>query len=291
MRLFHFPRLLLTHSPNDYWDVLFTLFRPSTIRPPFSSSLSTPPSSSSSVFPSSSPLSPPSTLLTSSSSFLPPLNLMLGHPNWSPPIFLHPNPFLKEKDLIQILCREYSGVINRELEEKNVAITFGANFAIYATLLSLVRKGEEVICFEPFYPHYYPQTLIIGGAFRGIPLIPPQPRNRQENGRTQFEKEKDEWKINWALLKKRVNSRTRVLILNNPNNPTGKAFTDEELEGIADIVRSHPKIVVLNDEVYENCVYEGRMNRFGRVKGMFERTINVYSAGKTFAATGIRVGW
>ena len=216
---------------------------------------------------------------------------MLGSPNWDPPPFLRQNSCLKEKDLIQILCREYNCVLNKNLDEQNIAITIGANFALYAALLSLVKKGEEVICFEPFYPEYYPQTLLTGGGFRGIPLIPPQSRNRQKNGKFQFEKDKDEWKINWPLFKKRVNSRTRVLILNNPHNPTGKAFTDEELEEIADIVRGHPKIVVINDEVYENCVYEGKMSRFGRIKGMFERTINIYSAGKTFAVTGIRVGW
>lgn len=216
---------------------------------------------------------------------------MLGHPNWDPPPFLFQNSHLNEKDLIKILCREYRDVLNRNLDETNIAITMGANFALYAALLSLVRKGGEVLCFEPFYPEYFPQTLLTGGTFRGIPFIPPPARIRQKNGEVKFEKEKDEWKINWALLKKRVNTRTRVLILNNPHNPTGKVFTDDELEEIADIVRHHPKIVVINDEVYENCVYDGKMSRFGRIKGMFERTINVYSAGKTFAVTGIRVGW
>jgi aspartate/methionine/tyrosine aminotransferase len=253
MGLLRQPQLLLARSPNNYWDILFTLFH-------------------------------------SSPTNNQPLNLMLGHPNWEPPSFLHPNPYLNQQTLINLLKRDYSGVLQRELVEKNFAVTVGANFALYAAILSLVRKGDEVVCFEPFYPDYYPQTLLAGGSFQGIPLIPPQARKIIGN-RVQYEKDKDEWKVDWKNLKQKINPRTRMLVLNNPNNPTGKVFSEEEMEEIADIVKKNPRIVVLNDEVYENCVYEGKMTRFGKIKDMFERTINVYSAGKTFAATGIRVGW
>jgi aspartate/methionine/tyrosine aminotransferase len=89
-----------------------------------------------------------------------------------------------------------------------------------------------------------------------------------------------------------LNERTKLLVLNTPHNPTGKVFSREELEGIARVVKKYPRLLVLSDEVYESMVYDGlEHHHIGSVEGMFERTISVFSIGKTFSATGWRVGY
>lgn len=222
------------------------------------------------------------------------LNLVSGFPNWDPPDYLAPDPFFTKNDLLKTLSRHYSSVYERDLNGvKNFCLTPGATYAINIILYTFLSKEDEVVAFEPYFTEYHSNTILGGGIFKGVPLHPPPPRSKHLNQPIIFEKEKDEWKIDWQCLENTLSSKTRILILNNPNNPTGKVFTKEELERIADLIKPFPRIIVLSDEVYEHCFFEGvnEIKRFAKVSGMFERTISILSAGKAFAATGIRVGW
>lgn len=100
------------------------------------------------------------------------------------------------------------------------------------------------------------------------------------------------WTVDFNLLEAAISSKTKILLINTPHNPTGKVFTQYELEQIAIMVRKNPQLTVVMDEVYEKLVFDGRTHvRFAGLPDMWERTISVSSCGKTFSATGWKVGW
>lgn len=167
--------------------------------------------------------------------------------------------------------RKDSGLtIDPELE---ITVCCGATEAMIASLLAVVNPGEEVIVFEPFYENYGPDAIISGAVPRFVPLRPP------------------EWKFDPDELASAFNERTRALILNTPNNPTGKVFSLEELELISGIVR-RSNACVLTDEIYQHLVYDGHRHiSVAALPGMRERTITINSMSKTFSVTGWRVGY
>ncbi|KAL1423790.1 hypothetical protein MTO96_003710 [Rhipicephalus appendiculatus] len=224
------------------------------------------------------------------------VNLSLGFPDSPPPDFLqdalqdaiscntlhqytrgfgHPR-------LANALSQMYSRLIGRNIDpEEEVLVTVGALEALYATFFGLVNPGEEVILIEPFFPLYEPQVLSAGGVPVFVPLRPCK----------QGVISSADWILDPKELASKFNFRTKMIVVNNPNNPLGKVFSQEELELIAELCRQHNVICVM-DEVYEWILYEGiqhvRMNTF---PGMWERSITIGSAGKSFSATGWRVGW
>lgn len=159
-----------------------------------------------------------------------------------------------------------------------VTVTSGATEAIFDAVMGLVDPGDEVIVFEPVYDSYPASVQMAGGVPRYVRLRPPDPRHPR-------------WWFDEAELAGAFGPRTKLLILNTPHNPTGKVFTEEELGMIAGLCRQHGT-VVLADEVYEHLVFPpARHVRIATLPGMFERTITVSSAGKTFSFTGWKVGW
>jgi len=139
-------------------------------------------------------------------------------------------------------------------------------------------------------------------------MIPPKPRSREElkfyyeldeNNYTKNDPSKDansnvikdEWKIDFDLLKQKINSKTKLLILNTPNNPTGKILSYEELDEIVKIVKDFPNLYILSDEVYEHQIFDNYKTLPRMAHKLYEKTISVMSAGKIFSATGIRIGW
>jgi kynurenine--oxoglutarate transaminase/cysteine-S-conjugate beta-lyase/glutamine--phenylpyruvate transaminase len=105
-------------------------------------------------------------------------------------------------------------------------------------------------------------------------------------------RESKQWVIDLDELESKISPRTKIVLLNTPHNPTGKVFTRDELERVADIVRRNPHITIVTDEVYEKLVYGGKEHiRLASLPGMWERTITVSSSGKTFSCTGWKVGW
>lgn len=157
--------------------------------------------------------------------------------------------------------------------EQEITVCCGATEAMIASLLAIVNPGEEVVVFEPFYENYGPDAIISGAVPRFVPLRPP------------------DWTFDPEELASAFNERTRALILNTPNNPTGKVFSREELETIAGIVQ-HSNACVLTDEIYQYLVYEDRRHiSLASLPGMRERTITINSMSKTYSVTGWRVGY
>ena len=154
-----------------------------------------------------------------------------------------------------------------------VTITSGATEALASALLALIEPGDEVLLFQPLYDAYLPLLLRAGGVPRFIRLAPP------------------DWRITEEALANAFTERTKLVIFNNPHNPTGRVFTRGELALLAGACVRHGAIAV-SDEVWEHVVFDGRAHvPLASLPGMAERTVKVGSAGKIFSLTGWKVGW
>jgi N-succinyldiaminopimelate aminotransferase len=156
--------------------------------------------------------------------------------------------------------------------QTEVQVTFGATEAIAAAMLGLLEPDDEVVVFEPLYDSYAASIAMAGARRRVVTLRPP------------------DWRLDLDALHEAVGPRTRLLLLNTPHNPTGKVFTRAELEQIADLCRRRD-LIAISDEVYEHLVYEGDHVPLATLPGMAERTLTISSIGKTFSATGWKIGW
>jgi aminotransferase len=156
--------------------------------------------------------------------------------------------------------------------ETEVIVGSGATGAFYAAALALLNPGDEVILFEPFYG-YHLNTLV---AVEAVPLY--------------ITMRAPDWTFNREDLERTVTLRTRAIMLNSPGNPTGKIFTREEMEWIANFAKRHD-LFVFTDEIYEYFVYEGRHISIATLPGMRERTITMSGYSKTFSITGWRIGY
>ncbi|MEK7406423.1 MAG: aminotransferase class I/II-fold pyridoxal phosphate-dependent enzyme [Acidobacteriota bacterium] len=157
--------------------------------------------------------------------------------------------------------------------EREITVCCGATESMIASLMAVVDPGDEVILFEPFYENYGPDTELSGAAPRLVPLHPPQ------------------WTFDPDELRRAFGPRTKAIILNTPNNPTGKVFERAELELIAGLCQEYDALAV-TDEIYEHIVYDGAAHvPIMTLPGMGERSILVNSLSKTYSVTGWRVGW
>ncbi|NLD57063.1 MAG: aminotransferase class I/II-fold pyridoxal phosphate-dependent enzyme, partial [Methanomicrobiales archaeon] len=156
--------------------------------------------------------------------------------------------------------------------ETEITVTCGSTEAMIASMLALIQPGDEVIVPEPFYENYGPDTQISGAVPRYVPLAP-------------------DFSINEEAMKRAFTKKTRAIILNTPNNPTGKVFTRSELAFIADLCIDH-NAVAITDEIYEHIIYDGHKHiSIGSLDGMHDRTITIGSFSKTYSVTGWRVGY
>jgi aspartate/methionine/tyrosine aminotransferase len=155
-----------------------------------------------------------------------------------------------------------------------VTVHCGATQALHATMQALLEPGDEVIVLEPQFDTYTPQVLLAGGVPVYVPLHP-----REAN-----------WELDFTELRAACSSRTKLMLLNTPHNPTGKVFNQTELEQIAKIALEFD-FYVIADEVYDLLVYGVDHLSFASLPGMRDRTITIGSAGKMFSVTGWRVGW
>ncbi|MDU0314543.1 pyridoxal phosphate-dependent aminotransferase [Phycicoccus sp. M110.8] len=156
---------------------------------------------------------------------------------------------------------------------REVLVTVGATEAIAATILALCEPGDEVVTFEPYYDSYAASIALAGAVRRTSVLRFP------------------DFAVDEASLRAAFSSRTRLVLLNTPHNPTGKVFSREELELVCALAREHDAWVV-TDEVYEHLVFDGVEHvPVATLPGMWDRTLTISSAGKTFSATGWKVGW
>ena len=156
--------------------------------------------------------------------------------------------------------------------DTQVLVTAGATEAIAAALIALLEPGDEAIAFEPYYDSYAACIAMAGAQRVPVTLRPPS-----------FRPDLD-------ALRAAITSRTRLILLNTPHNPTGAVFTPEEIAGIAALACEHDLLVV-SDEVYEHMVYEGSHLPIVSLPGMAERTVTISSAAKMFSFTGWKIGW
>ncbi len=157
--------------------------------------------------------------------------------------------------------------------ETMVCVTCGSTEAMIASMLGILDPGDEVILFEPYYENYGPDAIISGASPRYVTLSPPA------------------WTFDPDELAAAFTDRTRAVVVNTPNNPTGKVFTLEELEALAELCVRHDA-VVFTDEIYERITYDGHRHvPPATVAGLQDRTVTISALSKTYAVTGWRVGW
>lgn len=162
--------------------------------------------------------------------------------------------------------------------EREVTVCCGSTEAMISTLLAVCNAGDEVVIFEPFYENYGPDSILSGAKPRFVKLRPPS------NG-------DDEWTFDPRELRAAFHNNTKAIILNTPNNPTGKVFTREELELIRDLCVEF-NVLAITDEIYEHIIYDGaRHISIASLDGMRDRTVSINGLSKTYSVTGWRVGW
>jgi aspartate/methionine/tyrosine aminotransferase len=157
--------------------------------------------------------------------------------------------------------------------DTEITVTAGATEALFSAMLALLNEGDEVILFEPFYDSYHANVLIAGATAVCVTLHAPL------------------FRIDESELDAAITSRTRMIVFNNPHNPTGRVFSNEEMDIVAACARRHD-LLVLSDEVYEFLTFDGlRHTAFASLPGMQQRTVSVSSTGKTFGMTGWKIGF
>ena len=155
-------------------------------------------------------------------------------------------------------------------EAREVTVTCGATEAMAAALLAIVNPGEEVIVFEPFYENYGPDAILCDARPVWVPMSPSEP-------------------LDLDRLAAAFNDCTRAIVINTPNNPTGRIFSRTELEAIAELCHKHD-VIAVTDEIYEHIRYDGAHVPLAMIDGMRDRTITISGASKTYSVTGWRIG-
>jgi aspartate/methionine/tyrosine aminotransferase len=156
--------------------------------------------------------------------------------------------------------------------ETDITVCCGATEAMATVFLALVDPGEEVVVIEPYYENYGPDAILSGAKPVYVPLEPP------------------DWRFDPGRLKSAFNRHTRAIVVNTPHNPTGRVFTHDELELIAELCVEHDALA-FTDEIYEHILYEGEHHVLATFPGMDERTVTISGLSKTFSCTGWRLGY
>jgi len=215
------------------------------------------------------------------------INLGQGFPNWEGAGFVKeaaarsmiggdadqypPSPGIP--GLRQVIADRYGPLLGRDLDPgAEVTVTCGCTEALAASFLGLVNPGEEVVLIEPFYDAYPVYVAMAGAVPRFVQLRAPD-----------FALDPDE-------LRAAFSPKTKAIVVNTPHNPTGRVFTTDELQLVADLCQEFD-VVAITDEVYEEMVFDGEHVRLATLPGMWERTLTLSSLGKTFSLTGWKLGW
>jgi aspartate/methionine/tyrosine aminotransferase len=157
--------------------------------------------------------------------------------------------------------------------DDHVTVCCGSTEAMMSTMLAIIDPGDEVVIFEPFYENYGPDAILSGATPRYVTLHEPT------------------WSFDPDELAGAFNDKTKAVIINTPNNPTGKVFSREELETIAALCRKWDAIAI-SDEIYEHIIYDGHQHiPIATIDGMADRTVTINGLSKTYSVTGWRVGW
>jgi aminotransferase len=178
------------------------------------------------------------------------------------------------KPLRDAIAAKYRRWYGLELDpEREITVCCGATESMISSLLAVVNPGDEVVVFEPFYENYGPDTELCAAVPRMVSLRPP------------------DWTFDPAELRQAFTPRTKAIIVNTPNNPTGKVFSRPELELIAQLCQEFDALAI-TDEIYEHILYDGAEHiPIMTLPGMRDRSVLVNSMSKTYSVTGWRVGW
>ncbi len=179
-----------------------------------------------------------------------------------------------DKLLRDALATKYSSALGFDINpETEITVTCGATEALMATIMAVVDPGEEIIVFEPYYENYLPQSIIGDAVVRYVSLQAPR------------------WQFDPDELSKAFNAKTRAIIVNTPHNPTGKIFTANELNSIAELCQKWG-VFVITDEIYEHILYDGARHIYpASLPDMRDLTITITGFSKTYSLTGWRIGW
>jgi aspartate/methionine/tyrosine aminotransferase len=178
------------------------------------------------------------------------------------------------KSLRNAIAEKYRKTYALEYDpEREITVCCGATEGMIASLMGVTNPGDEIVFFEPFYENYRPDALLCGAISKLVTLRPPQ------------------WTFDRDELRNAFSSRTKAIILNTPNNPTGRVFHRDELAYIASLAEEFDTLV-LTDEIYEHILYDGAQHiPMATLPGMRDRTIIINSMSKTYSVTGWRIGW
>src|SRR5580700_1012211 len=178
------------------------------------------------------------------------------------------------KPFREAIAQKYARTYGMDIDpEREITACCGATEGMIASLLAVTNPGDEVVVFEPYYENYHPDALLCGAERKLVTLHAP------------------DWRFDTDELRRAFSPRTKAIIINTPNNPTGKVFSREELMYIASLCQEFDALAI-TDEIYEHIAYDGlRHVPIATLPGMRERTILINSMSKTFSVTGWRVGW
>jgi aminotransferase len=178
------------------------------------------------------------------------------------------------KPFREAIARKYLRTYGMEIDpEREITVCCGATEAMIAALLAVTDPGDEIVVFEPYYENYHPDALLCGAVRKLVTLHAP------------------DWRFDPDELRRAFSARTKAIVINTPNNPTGKVFSRDELTCIASLCQEFDALAI-TDEIYEHITYDGlRHIPIATLPGMRERTITINSMSKTFSVTGWRVGW
>ena len=234
------------------------------------------------------------------------INLGQGFPDWDPPAFAmeamnkavdpsagrNANQYARSyahMPLAKVLAEDYSERFGREINPATeIATAVGCTNALFCALQGMISPGDEVILLEPAFDVYIAQTKMAGGIPKFVPL-----RTTDEDS-SSGASANDKFKLDFDELETAITERTKAFILNTPHNPTGKMFNQEEMAQIAAIIKRNPHVTIIADEVYEHIVFEPETSphiSIASLPGMYEHTLTLSSSGKTFSATGWKIGW
>ncbi|HLE45121.1 MAG TPA: aminotransferase class I/II-fold pyridoxal phosphate-dependent enzyme [Methylomirabilota bacterium] len=178
------------------------------------------------------------------------------------------------RNLREAIAAKFERFYGKALDpERQVTVCCGSTEAMLSTLLAVLDPGDEIVIFEPFYENYGPGAIISGAKPVFVPLEPP------------------DFSFDPDRLRRAFGPRTRAIVFNSPNNPTGKVFTRRELETIAALCQEYD-VLAITDEIYEHIVYDGERHvPIATLPGMWDRTITISGISKSYSVTGWRIGY